>query len=175
MRKLVIFIACSVDGYIAKTNDDLSFLSIVEKEGEDYGYSEFIKTIDTIILGKNTYNWVTKNVPGHYADKRTIVITHEEKQPEGNVSFYSGSLPALVNQLRQEPGKNIFCDGGANIIKQLMQEDLIDEYTISLIPVLLGEGTRLFADGRPEQSVQLESVKSFDTGLVQLFYKRKKM
>lgn len=174
MRKLVIYIACSVDGYIAKPNDDLSFLSVVEKEGEDYGYSEFIKTIDTIILGKNTYNWVTKNVPGHYGQKRTIVITHEEKQAEGNVSFYSGSLADLVQQLKQEPGKNIFCDGGANIIQQLMQEDLIDEYTISLIPVLLGEGVRLFADGRPEQSVQLESVKSFETGLVQLFYKRKR-
>jgi dihydrofolate reductase len=174
MRKLVIFIACSVDGYIAKTNDDLSFLSMVEKEGEDYGYGEFIKTIDTIILGRNTYNWVTKNVPTHYGDKRTIVITHEQKQPEGNISFYSGSLPELVHRLKQEPGKNIFCDGGANIIKQLLQEDLVDEFTISLIPVLLGEGTRLFQDGRPELKLQLETTKAFDTGLVQLVYKRKR-
>lgn len=174
MRKLVIYIACSVDGYIAKTNDDLSFLSMVEKEGEDYGYSEFTKTIDTIILGRNTYNWVTRNVPTHYGDKRTIVITHEQKPAEGNVSFYSGSLSDLVHQLKQEPGKNIFCDGGAQIIKQLLLDDLIDEFTISLIPVLLGEGTRLFADGRPEHRLQLESSKSFDTGLVQLFYKRKK-
>lgn len=175
MRKLVVYIACSVDGYIAKTGDDLSFLSIVEKEGEDYGYAVFIKTIDTIVLGRNTYNWVTKNVPGHYGEKRTFVITHEKKATEGNVHYYSGNLSELIQQLKQEESdKHIFCDGGANIIKQLLQDDLIDELTISLIPVLLGEGTKLFQDGRPEQKLQLESSKSFDTGLVQLHYKRKR-
>ena len=174
MRKLVVYIASSVDGYIAALNDDLSFLKRVEKEGEDYGYGEFIKTIDTIILGRKTFDWVNMNVPGHYGDKRTYVITHESKPAEGNVTYYSGSLPELVKQLKQEEGKNIFCDGGATIVNQLLQNDFVDELTISLIPVLLGEGVRLFADGRPEQALQLESAKSFDTGLVQLYYHRKR-
>lgn len=173
MRKLVVYIASSVDGYIAQPNDDLSFLKRVEKEGEDYGYSEFIQTIDTIILGRTTYDWVTKNVPGHYGAKRTFVITHQEKPAEGNVTFYSGSLTELVAQLKNEDSqKYIFCDGGASIVNQLLQHDLVDELTISLIPVLLGDGVKLFADGRPEQVLQLESAKSFDTGLVQIHYKR---
>lgn len=175
MRKLVIYIASSVDGYIAAPNDDLSFLQRVEKEGEDYGYSEFIKTIDTIVLGRTTYEWVSKNVPGHYGEKRTFVITHQEKPAEGNVTFYSGDLKELVQKLKEEDTeKHIFCDGGASIVNQLLKEDVVDELTVSLIPVLLGKGVRLFPDGRPEQALELQSAKSFDTGLVQLYYHRKR-
>lgn len=175
MRKLVVYIASSVDGYIAAPNDDLSFLKRVEKEGEDYGYGEFIKTIDTIILGRRTFDWVNKNVPGHYGDKRTFVITNENKPADGNVTFYSGDLKELVQKLKGEGSeKNIFCDGGASIVNQLLKEDLVDELTVSIIPVLLGEGVRLFPDGRPEQALELQSAKSFDTGLVQLYYHRKR-
>lgn len=175
MRKLVIYIASSVDGYIAQPNDDLSFLKRVEKEGEDYGYAEFIRNIDTIVLGRTTYDWVSKNAPGHYGEKRTFVITHQESPAEGNVTFYSGNLKELVQKLKEEDSeKHIFCDGGSSIINQLLKEDLVDELTISFIPVLLGEGVRLFPDGRPEQVLELQSAKSFDTGLVQLYYHRKR-
>ena len=62
-RKVILYIACSLDGYIAQPNDDLSFLSIVEKEGEDYGYADFIKKVDTVVLGRKTYDWIMKHVP----------------------------------------------------------------------------------------------------------------
>lgn len=177
MRKLIIYIATSLDGYIAKPNDDLSFLKLVEKEGEDYGYAEFTTTIDTIILGRKTYDWVLKEIgSSHYdnGDRDVYVITKTEKPSVGKTTFYTGDLSELVQQLKSQNGKNIYCDGGAEIINELLKKDLIDEMIISVIPVLLGNGTRLFKDERPEQQLELLSAKTFETGLIQMHFKRKK-
>ncbi|RVT72738.1 dihydrofolate reductase [Flavobacterium sufflavum] len=177
MRKLIIYIATSLDGYIAKPNDDLSFLKLVEKEGEDYGYAEFTATIDTIILGRKTYDWVLKEIgSSHYdnGDRNVYVITRTQKASVGKTTFYTGELNELVQQLKSQNGKNIYCDGGAEIINELLKMDLIDEMIISVIPVLLGNGTRLFKDGRPEQLLELLSTKTFETGLIQMHFKRKK-
>lgn len=177
MRKLSLFIATSLDGYIAKPNDDLSFLKLVEKEGEDYGYTTFTDTIDTIILGRKTYDYVLKEIGSSHYDngKRNVfVITRTEKPSVGKTTFYSGNLTELVQRLKSESGKNIYCDGGAEIVNELLKNDLIDEFIISIIPVLVGNGTRLFKDGRPEQTLEFISAKTFDTGLTQLHYKRKR-
>ncbi|WPR70337.1 dihydrofolate reductase family protein [Flavobacterium sp. NG2] len=177
MRKLSLFIATSLDGYIAKPNDDLSFLKIVEKEGEDYGYAEFTATIDTIIIGRKTYDYVVKEIGASHYDngKRDVyVITRTRRSDIGKVKFYTGVLNELVKKLKNETGKTIYCDGGAEIINELLKNDLIDELIISVIPILLGNGTRLFKDGRPEQILEFVTAKTFDTGLTQLHYKRKK-
>jgi len=177
MRILSIYIATSLDGYIAKPNDDLGFLKLVEKEGEDYGYADFTATIDTIILGRKTYDWVLKEVgPSHYdnGERNVYVITRTGKPGIGKTTFYTGDLTELVQQLKSGNGKNIYCDGGAEVINELLKNDLIDEMIISIIPVLVGNGTRLFQDGRPEQQLELVHTKTFETGLVQLHYKRKK-
>lgn len=177
MRKITLFIAMSLDGYIAKPNDDLGFLKIVEKEGEDYGYAAFMDTIDTLIIGRRTYDYVLKEIgPSHYdnGQRDVYVITRTERPQVGRTTFYTGSITELVNRLRAEKGKNIYCDGGAEVINELLKHDLIDELTISVIPVLLGDGTRLFKDGRPEQALEFVTAKAFETGLTQLHYKRKK-
>jgi len=172
-RQVILYIAMSLDGYIAKPNDDLSFLSIVEKKGEDYGYGEFISEVDTVILGRKTYDWVMQQVSTFpHADKDTFVVTRTPKAAIGKTVFYTGDLTKLVRDLKSKPGKHIFCDGGAEIVNGLLKQDLIDELIISVIPVLVGEGTRLFNDGRPEQRLQLAGVKTFDTGLVQQHYRR---
>jgi dihydrofolate reductase len=177
MRKLSLFIATSLDGYIAKPNDDLSFLKLVEKEDEDYGYSEFTNTIDTLIIGRKTYDYVLKEIGASHYDngQRDIyVITRTERPQVGRTTFYTGNLTELVDRLKSESGKNIYCDGGAEVINELLKHDLIDEFIISVIPVLLGNGTRLFKDGRPEQILEFITTKTFETGLTQLHYKRKK-
>jgi len=176
MRKLIIYIATSLDGYIAKPNDDLSFLNLVEKEGEDYGYAEFTATIDTIILGRKTYDWVLKEVgTSHYdnGDRDVFVITTRKRPTVGRTQFYDGDLVEFVKQLKAQIGKNIYCDGGAELINQLLEHDLIDEFIISVIPILVGDGIRLFKSGRPEQRLELLDTKTFDTGLAQLHYRRK--
>lgn len=177
MRNLSLFIATSLDGYIAKPNDDLSFLKLVDKEGEDYGYTQFNANIDTVILGRKTYDYVLKNIGASHYDngqRDVYVITRTEKPRTGRTTFYTGKPDELVKRLKSETGKNIYCDGGAEIINELLHHDLIDEIIISIVPVLVGSGIRLFKDGRPEQKLELVSVKSFETGLAQLHYKRKK-
>lgn len=177
MRKLSLFIATSLDGYIAKPNDDLSFLKLVEKDGEDYGYAEFTASIDTIIIGRKTYDYVVREIgASHYdnGDRDVFVITRTERPDTGKVKFYTGSPAQLVQKLKSEKGKNIYCDGGAEVINELLKNDLVDEFTISVVPILLGSGTRLFKNERPEQLLELVKSRSFDTGLVRLQYKRKK-
>ena len=177
MRKLSLFIATSLDGYIAKDNDNLDFLKLVEKEGEDYGYAEFTANIDTIILGRKTYDWVLREIgTSHYenGDRDVYVITRSPRPDSGRTKFYSGSLTALIKQLRSQNGKDIYCDGGAEIVNELIKSDLIDEYIISIVPVLLGSGVRLFKSERPEQTLELVETKTFDTGLTQLRYIRKR-
>lgn len=176
MRKISLFIAMSLDGYIAKPNDDLSFLKLVEKEGEDYGYAEFTSNIDTIIIGRKTYEYVLNEIGASHYDKgqRDIyVITRTERPQVGRTTFYTGNITELVKQLKSENGKNIYCDGGAEVINELLKHNLIDEFIVSVIPVLLGNGTRLFKDGRPEQALEFITAKTFETGLAQLHYKRK--
>ena len=167
----------SLDGYIAKPNDDLSFLTLVEKAGEDYGYAAFTDTIDTLIVGRKTYDYVLKEIgPSHYdnGDRDVYVITRHPKPSVGRTTFYTGSLAELVESPRSRAGKNIYCDGGAEVIDELLKLDLVDEFIISIIPILVGGGVRLFKDGRPEQTLEFISARSYETGLTQLHYRRKR-
>lgn len=173
MRKLILYISCSLDGFIAKPGDDLSFLERVKKEGEDYGYTDFVKTVDTVIVGRKTYDWVVgQGYDFPHRDKESYVLTRSEIPTQGNLRLYNGDVKTLVNELKQKNGKNIFCDGGAEVVNELLKHDLIDELILSIIPVLLGSGTRLFQDGQTEKNLTFISSKAYDTGLVQLHYKR---
>lgn len=177
MRRVLLFIATSIDGYIATANHDISFLKIVEKEGEDYGYNNFIKHIDTVIIGRKTYEYVANTIgEEHYAkgDNNVYVITHQNLPAKEKIVFYNKNIKTLIQELQSKEGKDIYCDGGAQVINELLQHDLIDEMTISIIPILLGGGIRLFKDGRPQQHFELVHTNSYETGLVQMTYRRKR-
>lgn len=170
-RKAVVFIATSIDGFIATNDGDLSFLSAVEKEGEDYGYAAFISTVDTVVLGKKTYDKViAMGYPFPHADKEAYIITRTSKEAVGSTQFYTGDVVELVKQLKQQEGRTIFVDGGAYVVNRLLQAGLIDELYLSIIPVLLGSGIALFEQHHSMQKMKLLQTKSFDTGLVQLHY-----
>jgi dihydrofolate reductase len=172
-RKVILYIAMSLDGYIATKNDGLEFLSIVEEAGEDYSYNDFVNTVDTVIIGRKTYDKVLSmgyNYP--HANKELFVITRKQRQAEGKVSFYSDDLKTLITELKQKDGKNIYIDGGAMVVNELLNFGLIDEFYISIIPVLLGDGISLFKTDRPELRLKLISSKSYNKGLVQLHYTR---
>ena len=173
MRKVVIYIATSLDGYIARANGDIDWLSVVERPGVDYGYEGFIETVDTIIVGRKTYDKVlSMGIKYPPNDKQCYIITRQVKAQEGNIIFYNENIAELINRLKSQNGKNIFCDGGAEIVNILMKNDLIDEYIISTIPVLLGNGIRLFDDFRKKSELKLLSSRSFASGLVQNHYRR---
>jgi dihydrofolate reductase len=171
-RSVIVFIAASLDGYIAAPGDDLSFLEIVQQSGEDYGYSAFVQTVDTVIMGRKTYDWVMKQVNEFpHAEKQTFIITRHHRPAEGNVRFYTGDLPELIRGLKESKGRDIFIDGGAAVVNSLLQHQLIDEFIVSIIPVLLGRGTRLFQEGFAQQNLVLQRATPFASGLVQLHYK----
>lgn len=171
-RKLILYISCTLDGYIAKPQDDLSFLKRVEKEGEDFGYHKFVESIDAVIVGRKTYEWVVnQGFEFPHRDKDCYIITRQNRPAEGNLTFYTGDLSELVQQLKAKKGKNIYCDGGAQVVNLLMQKQLIDEMIISIIPIVVGAGTKLFQPHIPEQELELLSSRSYSTGLVQLHYR----
>lgn len=171
-RKLILYISCTLDGYIAKPHDDLSFLKRVEKEGEDYGYQDFVESIDAVIVGRRTYDWVVnQGFEFPHRDKECYIITRQNRPAEGNLTFYNGDLLELVQALKAKKGKNIYCDGGAQVVNLLMQKKLIDEIILSIVPVVVGAGTKLFQPDIPEQELELISSRSYATGLVQLHYR----
>jgi dihydrofolate reductase len=172
-RKVVLYISMSLDGYIAKRGDDLSFLSIVEQAGQDYGYSDFLKTVDTVIIGRKSYDKVlSMGFVYPHTDKKVYIITRTERPDNGPFNYYGGSLKALITELKSKHGKNIYCDGGAEIANALLKDNLIDEFIISVIPVMLGDGVSLFNNGRPGINLKLVSSTKFEKGLVQLHYTR---
>ncbi len=174
-RKLVLYISMSLDGFIATKDDDLSWLSIVEKEGEDYGYVKFNKSVDTYIVGRTTYDTILKLTGGIFsqADQYDCyVITRQNRESEKGVTFYNGDIEDLIAKLKSEKGKNIYCDGGGQIVKLLMEKNLIDEYIVSVIPIILGDGKRLFLGGTEKIKLKAKPSKDFDTGLIQLHYEK---
>jgi len=175
-RKLILYISMSLDGFIATKDDDLSWLSIVEKEGEDYGYESFNKTVDTYIVGSKTYEKILSMTDGIFppADKhKCYVITRKERKSENGVIFYNKGIENLINELKSVEGKNIYCDGGAILVKMLMDHSLIDEYIISIIPIILGNGKRLFRGETQRIHLESFSCKQYESGLIQVHYKKK--
>ena len=170
-RKVILYIAMSLDGYIATHDNGLEFLSLVEEKGQDYSYTDFVNSIDTVIVGRKSYDKViSMGLEYPHTDKDLYIITHNPEPTVGSTKFYTGDLKELVLDLKDKKGKNIYVDGGSEIVNQLLTENLIDEFYISIIPVLLGEGISLFRDGRPDLILKLVSSKSFNKGLVQLHY-----
>ncbi len=167
-----VFIAVSLDGYIARPDGGIDWLSIVETPGEDYGYQTFFDSVDAMILGRNSYDVVLGFPEWYYPGKRVIVLTHRPAESRHGEEFYSGDVEALVRQLGENGVRRIYVDGG-EVIQQFLKAGLIDDMTISVIPILLGSGIRLFAGGEPEVRLMLESSQSWPSGLVQLRYQLK--
>ncbi|HLP04923.1 MAG TPA: dihydrofolate reductase family protein [Paludibacter sp.] len=172
-RDIKLFIAMSLDGYIAASNDSIDFLSMVEEEGQDYGYTNFMNGVDTVVMGRKTYDKVlSMGIAFPHPDKTTYVVTRKPRPDIGNVKFYAMDPIKLVQELKSSEGKDVFVDGGAMLVNTLLKHNLIDTFCISIIPVLLGGGLRLFENGLPELPLKLVEAISFDKGLVQLRYAR---
>lgn len=172
-RKVVLYIAMSLDGYIARENDDIDWLSMVESPGEDYGYGEFVRTVDTVIMGRKTYDKVCSfGVEFPHKGRKCYVLSRTKSGMNGDVEYYSSGLENLITDLKNREGGNIFIDGGAETVNELLRIDGIDEFIVSILPIFLGDGIRLFKDGRPEQKLKLLGSTEYGTGLVKLRYEK---
>jgi dihydrofolate reductase len=171
--KIILYIASSLDGFIAGRNGDISWLDAYQVEGEDYGYSEFLKAIDIIVMGSKTYEQILNFGSWPYEGVKTYVMTKRQLEPvdKAKVKFYSGGLDSFVPGIKRESHKNIWLVGGASLAQSFLKHSFIDEMIISIIPVILGDGITLF--GRTQKEFRLELLKSgsYNNGIVQLHYK----
>ena len=172
--QISLFIAHSIDQYIAAKNSDLDFLSLVESPGEDYGYLSFIEKIDVVIMGRKTFEKILSfNIEFPHSNIKCIVLSSQKLNDlPKNVELYSGSISTLISTLESEGYKEIFIDGGAQTIHEFLKLDLINNFILSSIPVLLGEGIPLFLTGYPTQNLKLIKSQSFASGLVQNHYQK---
>lgn len=172
LRKVVLYIATSLDGYIADKEGKVDWLVPTVTE-EDTSYEDFYAQVDTVIMGRTTYDQVvTELSPTHYPYEgvTSYIMTHESRASEGTIHFTDEAVVSLVQRLRKQPGGTIWLVGGASIIQPLVSANLIDEYQIATMPIILGEGIRLFIT---DTRVALRAVKSYEkNGLVYSTYAR---
>lgn len=175
-RKIVLYIAMSLDGFIARENGAIDWLSGESGDPNlDFGFERFNQTIDTILMGRTTYEQVVNELSPQvwpYEGKRVIVFTHQQNYPDDRVTTFNGELAPWLETLRAEEGSNIWLAGGGRQIEEFLFCDLIDEYIISVAPVLLGKGIRLFNGGFEQLDLRLTNMNQLD-GLVELTYVRR--
>ncbi len=176
MRQVVLFIAKSLDGYIANTKGDVSWLSGDGSEDGSMGsYEEFIKGVDTVILGRKTYEQIVNELSPDlwpYEGKQSYIVTSRPLDNKEGITFTNKDVAELVRELKEQEGENIWICGGAAVANALIKEDLIDRYHISVIPAILGDGIRLF--DKTDKSLELKLVKTESyNGICDLIYERR--
>ena len=175
-RNTVLFIAMSLDGYIADANGGVDWLEGQNPEkGDGNSYDSFVCEIDTVVMGWNTYHQiVTELSPGQwvYEGLTSFVLTHREMKEMDGIIFTDESPCDLIQRLKEKPGKDIWICGGANTAGQLMKEGLIDRYQISIIPTLLGAGIRLFGSLKDQTKLRLVRSRVYN-GIAELVYEQR--
>ena len=166
MRRLKLYIAASLDGYIAGPNGEIDWL---EAGGDlDYGYSSFYASIDATLMGRATYE-VTQTVEEFpYPDKTNYVFTRNPAaSATANVRFVSGDIASFARGLKAEEGQDIWLVGGGQINAIMLDADLIDDIILTMFPVVLGNGIPLFAPGARQSAFKTVGCEAYETGLIQ--------
>ncbi len=163
-----IYIATSIDGYIARKDGSLDWLDRVGGFDEDYGFQKLLGSIDAVILGRKTYE-IASTVPDPYPGKKVVVLSNSLNSVKNGMELYRGDLAELLAKLQKEGIKHIWVDGGVTI-SQFLSSQLVDTMTLSIIPVILGSGIPLFNVISKEIPCRLISSQSYQSGLVQLNY-----
>lgn len=177
-RKVVLFIACSLDGYIATKQDGLEWLFSVDGQEESTTIvEEFEQTIDTIIMGRKTYDWVMNELDGEYPyeDKENYIFSRTVPQVSSRgITFTDRSPAELIRGLKKQTGKNIWLMGGGELIAAFLEADLIDKMIITIAPILLGKGIPLFKEGNYEMEWELKNVRQI-IQFAELTFERKSL
>jgi len=174
MKKIKLYIAASIDGYIARTDGEMDWLSEFPiTDADNYGYKEFYQSVDTVIMGGRTYRDILlMDFVWPYKDKKVFVVSRTDLMKRDDVEFISGNIIQEVSRLRDEQGEDIWLVGGGELIAVLSEQGLIDEMIITYLPVTLGNGIRLFQDTKTEYKWKLESVESYNNNVCQVRYTR---
>jgi dihydrofolate reductase len=177
-RRIIVYIATSADGYIARPDGSVEWLNRRPRT-DDYGMKEFYPTIDTILWGRKTYDWVLayykkKGKKSGMFDTKVANFVFSRKPPKEaapGVEFVSEPVKVFAKRLRSAPGKHIWMMGGGELIASFLDAGEIDEFDIHVIPTLIGEGIPLVAPRHRDVSLHLRSTKKYPDGVVRLRYK----
>ena len=175
-RKIVVYIATSADGFIARPDGDIDWLN--RRPRTDYGIRAFYPTIDTILWGRKTYDWALnyykkKRMKGAIFDAKLANYVFSRKpsrRPAPGVTFVSTPVKAFAQRLRATPGKHIWMMGGGELIASFLDAGEIDEFDIHVIPTFIGEGIPLVAPRHRDVPLRLRSARKYPDGVVRLRY-----
>lgn len=171
MRKVVLGLGITLDGYIARPDGAVDFLFMPK----DYSMAPFFATIDAAIMGRKTFDVAVRMGGGTFGGSSMASYVFSRTQPpgeRGGLVFVNQSPADFIHQLRKRPGKNIWLMGGGELARDFLKADLVDELYLGIVPVLLGEGIPLFPSGFPQRDFSLVENKTFSKGLIALKYKR---
>ncbi|PLT28118.1 dihydrofolate reductase family protein [Peribacillus deserti] len=170
-RSLVLYIAASLDGYIARNDESLDWLFKVEGEG-DNGYKSFYDTVDTILMGRKTYDWIILHEKGNfpYINKECYVFSRTAMENNENVTFFNGDIAEFMHELKTKAGKAIWLVGGGELLHSFLKEKLLDEIIITLAPVVIGKGIPLFKEDELGIELTLKDIRRFNQ-FAELHYK----
>lgn len=167
MRKIILFIASSLDGYIAREDGSVDWLFT----DADYGYKKFYAAVDTVIMGRKTYEKSLEFEKGPYKDKKCYVFTRNRKLKEIKNFEFVNEVVRFSEKLLKLKGSDIWLVGGSNIISIFLNNDLLDEIIVYIHPIILGNGILLFKNIKQDVKLKFVNTKSYKSGLVQLHYK----
>jgi len=166
------FCAVSLDGFLARSDGSIDWLKPFE--GEEHGFLAFFASIDSVVMGRRTYEFVLQmlraGLPWPYRGKRCVVMTHRPVEGDNQERAFAGEPKALLDELEGQQARHVYVDGGV-VIRSFLAAGLLDEITVSVVPCLLGAGFPLFGGVRRESGLKLDRAKSFNNGLVQVHYR----
>lgn len=172
-RKVILYIATSLDGFIADEAGGIEWLSTAtDYEESDNSYEEFYRQVDTVLMGRTTYDQVVNelavdNYP--YADSDSYILTSRGTANKEKVVFTDEAVESLVQRLKAEAGQDIWIVGGSSLVTPLVANNMIDEYHLATLPIILGKGIPLFAEQSQPLKLKLKEVSSLN-GIVSAIY-----
>ena len=177
-RKVILFSAMSLDGFIAKKNGNIDWLfDIPNMDKTDHGYNDFFKTIDTTIIGRKTYDQILRDEGNEaiiYPGKKNYVFSHKKRESTKSVEFISDDIVHFINEMKMRPGKDIWIVGGGQINSILLENNLIDILQLQVFPFLLNNGISLSDCGLDEIKFKLLKTHVYPTGVIDVIYEREK-
>lgn len=177
-RRIVLDLAVSLDGFIEGINGETDWCIM----DEEMDFTKFLRSVDTILYGRKSYDLWGEYTPGKESsdmERKMWELVHSKKKYvfsktltkiDNNVTIINDNIVAEVNKLKGEPGKDIWLYGGSSLITTFMKLGLVDEYRLSVHPVILGSGKPLFVDIKQRQELELVDIRRFSSGVVQLCY-----
>lgn len=175
MKKIILYIAASLDQRIAEPDGNFEFLSNYPITKEmNYGYKDLLASVDTVIMGGRTYReLLNMDVIWPYPNQHTYVVSHNDWGTKENISFITENIIETISELRNQKGKDIWLVGGGELISMLLAANLIDEMQICYVPLILGKGISLFPEQPKESTWQVTGSKVYDSGILKVDYFRK--